>query len=66
MIRQFVADFSLDTLSLMQKMEPLHIVSVDKNSYEFFSGWHWLACCREKNLDKVAVIKHPTSTDEEI
>lgn len=66
MTRQFVADFPLELLSLMQEMDPLHVVKVSNNSYEFFSGWHWLACCRENNLDKISVINHSASTDEEI
>jgi hypothetical protein len=66
MTRQFVADFPLELISQMQEMEPVHIVSVGRNSYEFFSGWHWLAYCRENNLDKISVVKHSTSPDEEI
>ena len=64
--RQFTADFSPDLISLMQEQDPLHIIQVNKKSYQFFSGWYWLPYCRENNLEKISVIKHSINTNEYI
>jgi len=47
---------SFEIVTLMQQLDPLHVIKNSRGNYEFFAGWHWLVLAQRSNIDKISAI----------
>jgi len=55
-----------ENLQLFQNLNPLHVVQISKNEYQFFSGWFWFGICRQHDCKKITIVIHSDISLKEI
>lgn len=53
-------------ITLSQTLEPVHVIEVSNNSFEFFAGWQWLDDCQIRQLQDISIIIHKHIPSREI
>lgn len=56
----------IEFIALSQALEPVHVIKVSKNTFEFFAGWHWLDECHIRLLHEISIIIHKHIKSREI
>jgi hypothetical protein len=55
-----------DFIQMSQSLEPLHVIQLSLNRFEFFAGWHWFDLCLSRDIGEAIIIIHQSVTSEKL
>ena len=55
-----------DSIKISQSLEPLHVIQLTSDHFEFFAGWHWFDLAVSRSNSEAVVIIHKDIASREI